>query len=424
MKKNPHLYTTLLGAVAAFSTYTAVSGFRKAITAVQFEGISFGGIDYKIWLVMAQVLGYAFSKLIGVKVVSEMKPHQRPMYLLGLVFFALLALLGFATVPAPYNIIFLFLNGLPLGMVYGTVLGFLEGRKQTEILISALTASFIFASGLVKTVALVLMQRGGVSELWAPFITGVIFLIPLLLSVWGLSRIPAPTEEDKFLRTERLPMNRLDRKAFVNTFPTGLTLLIISYVLLTAFRDFRDNFATEILKGAAVGNPALFTQTETLIALIILGLMAGLRWVQDHFRAFTLINILMLAGAMLVGFSTWLYQLGAVSAGAWFMFTGLGMYMAYVPCNGLYFERLVAAFRYVSTVGFIVTLADWYGYLGSVFVLLYKNFGQPDISFQAFYVYGCYGLCGMYILLTLLSYASFRAKYRTGLAAPKVARPV
>ncbi len=424
MKKKSELYTTALGAIAAFCTYTCAYCFRKGITATQFEGISFGGIDYKIWLITAQVLGYAVSKGIGVKVVSEMKPHQRPWYILGLILFAELALLGFGLVPAPYNIVFLFLNGLPLGMVYGTVLGMLEGRKQTEVLVAALTASFIFASGLVKTVALLLMQQGGVSELWAPFVTGLIFVVPLLLSVWGLSRLPAPSEEDKMLRTERLPMNRTDRKNFLNTFPTGLTLLIISYVLLSAFRDFRDNFAPEILKGTVSGNPTIFAQTETLIALLILGMMAGLRWVEDHFRAFTLINILMISGAVLVGFSTWLYQLGSVSASAWFMLTGLGMYMAYVPCNGLYFERLVATFRYVSTVGFIVTLADWYGYLGSVAVLLYKNFGQSNLSFQEFFVYGCYGLSGLYIVLTVLSYGSFRAKYKKGLATFKVASPV
>lgn len=387
-------------------------GFRKGITATQFEGIAFAGVDYKIWLITAQVLGYAVSKGIGIKVVSEMRPNQRPWYVLGLILSAELALLGFGLVPAPYNIAFLFLNGLPLGMVYGTVLSMLEGRKQTEILVAALTASFIFASGLVKTVALLLMQNGSVSELWAPFITGLIFVVPLLISVWGLSQLPAPTEEDKFMRTERLPMNRQDRKKFLGTFPTGLTLLIISYVLLSAFRDLRDNFAPEILKGTVSGNPTIFAQTETAIALIILGLMAGLRWVENHFRAFTLINILMIAGALVVGLSTWLYQLGIVSASAWFMLTGLGMYMAYVPCNGLYFERLVATFRYVSTVGFIVTLADWYGYLGSVTVLLYKNFGQPELSFQEFFIYGCYGLSGAYILLTLLSYGSFRKKYR------------
>lgn len=412
MKKNPQTLTTLLGATAAFCTYTCMFGFRKGITAVQFEGVEFGGIDYKIWLITAQVLGYAVSKGIGIKVVSEMQPVRRPWYVLGLILLSELALLGFGLVPAPYNIVFLFLNGLPLGMVYGTMLGILEGRRQTEILISALTASFIFASGLVKTVALLLMRYGGVTEMWAPFLTGLFFVIPLFLSVWGLSRLPPPSVEDQLLRTQRLPMNRADRKNFLKNFSTGLTLLIISYVLLSAFRDFRDNFAPEILKGTVQGTPTIFAQTETLIALIILGLMAGLRWVDNHFRAFTLINMLMIAGAMLVGLSTWLYQLGTVSASAWFMLTGLGMYMAYVPCNGLYFERLVASFRYVSTVGFIVTLADWYGYLGSVAVLMYKNFGQSTLSFQQFFIYGCYGMSGLYILLTVFSYGSLRAKYR------------
>lgn len=398
--------------MAAFCTYTCAFCFRKGISATQFEGIEFGGVDYKIWLITAQVLGYAVSKGIGVKVVSEMQPSKRPWYILGLILAAELALLGFGLVPAPFNIVFLFLNGLPLGMVYGTMLGILEGRRQTEILVAALTASFIFASGLVKTIALLLMQQGGVSEIWAPFLTGLVFVVPLFVSVWGLSRLPEPSAEDKKLRTERLPMNRADRRNFLRTFPTGLTLLIVSYVLLSAFRDFRDNFAPEILKGTVSGNPTIFAQTETLIALLILGMMAGLRWVDYHFRAFTLINILMIAGAVLVGFSTWLYQLGTVSASAWFMLTGLGMYMAYVPCNGLYFERLVATFRYVSTVGFIVTLADWYGYLGSVAVLLYKNFGQSNLSFQEFFVYGCYGLSAAYILLTVFSYGAFRKKYR------------
>lgn len=412
MKKNPQALTTLLGATAAFCTYTCMFGFRKGITAVQFEGVEFGGIDYKIWLITAQVLGYAVSKGIGIKVVSEMQPARRPWYVLGLILLSELALLGFGLVPAPYNIVFLFLNGLPLGMVYGTMLGILEGRRQTEILISALTASFIFASGLVKTVALLLMRYGGVTEMWAPFLTGLFFVIPLFLSVWGLSRLPPPSVEDQLLRTQRLPMNRADRKNFLKNFSTGLTLLIISYVLLSAFRDFRDNFAPEILKGTVQGTPTIFAQTETLIALIILGLMAGLRWVDNHFRAFTLINMLMIAGAMLVGLSTWLYQLGTVSASAWFMLTGLGMYMAYVPCNGLYFERLVASFRYVSTVGFIVTLADWYGYLGSVAVLMYKNFGQSTLSFQQFFIYGCYGLSGVYIVLTVFSYGALQANYR------------
>ena len=200
--------------------------------------MAFAGISYKIWLVTAQVFGYAMSKLIGIKVVSEMSPGRRAINLLFFVGFALLALLGFALVPAPYNIIFLFLNGLPLGMVYGTMLGFLEGRKQTDALVAGLTASFIFASGFVKTVALTIRADWGVSEFWLPFVTGMLFVLPMLLSVYALTLLPPPTAEDRALRTERKPMDQPNGGPLCASFRVGLVLLIASYVLLSAFRDF------------------------------------------------------------------------------------------------------------------------------------------------------------------------------------------
>ena len=52
----------------------------------------------------------------------------------------------FAIVPPPYNVIFLFTNGLPLGMVWGMVFGYLEGRRFTEVLGAGLSVSFIFSA--------------------------------------------------------------------------------------------------------------------------------------------------------------------------------------------------------------------------------------------------------------------------------------
>lgn len=406
------------GSLAAFCCYTCMYAFRKGITAVTFEGMAFAGISYKIWLITAQVLGYALSKRIGVKVVSEINPGKRALYILIFIGLSELALLGFAVVPAPYNIIFLLLNGLPLGMVYGTVLGFLEGRRQTDALVAGLTASFIFASGFVKTVALTIRQAWGISEFWLPFVTGMLFVVPLLISVWLLAKLPPPTPDDQLERTERKPMNRAERRQFISTFSVGLTTLIVSYVLLSAFRDFRDNFAPEILKAVGITNPAIFTQTETTVALIILVLMGALQLVKDNFQAFRLINYVMIGAAVLVGVSTWLFQQGILSPGVWFTLVGLGLYGGYVPCNGLYFERLVASFRYVSTVGFIVTLADYYGYMGSVAVLLYKNFGQPNISFLNFFIYSAYVMAVVYGVLVLISFRYFQQKYNSTLAQP------
>jgi MFS family permease len=386
--------------------------FRRGITAVTFEGMEFAGVSYKIWLVTAQVFGYAVSKGIGVKVVSEMSPARRAGNILLFVSIALLALLGFALVPAPWNIVFLFLNGLPLGLVYGTMLGFLEGRRQTDILVAGLTASFIFASGFVKTVALTIKTDWGISEFWLPFVTALLFVLPMLLFVYGMTLLPPPTDEDRAQRTSRQPMNAAERRAFVRKFRPGLVLLIASYVLLSAFRDFRDNFGPEILKDAGVINSGIFAKTETLVTIGILVVMALLQRVTNNFRAFALLNGLMLAGGTLVGLSTYCYATGLLSPGNWFLLTGLGLYMGYVPCNGLYFERFIASFRYVSTVGFIVTLADWYGYLGSVAVLLYKNFGHATISYQEFFMYGAYILSVLYGLLVIASFIYFQRKFR------------
>ena len=62
-----------------------------------------------------------------------------------------MSLIGFAIAPSHYGPIFLFINGLPLGMIWGLVLGFLEGRKLTEVLGAGLSASYIIASGFVKS---------------------------------------------------------------------------------------------------------------------------------------------------------------------------------------------------------------------------------------------------------------------------------
>lgn len=397
----------LFGSVAAFCTYTCMYAFRKGITAVTFEGMVYAGISYKSWLVIAQVFGYALSKRIGVKVVSEMTPGRRVMSILGFVTVAQLALLGFALVPAPWNIVFLFLNGLPLGMVYGVMLGFLEGRRQTDALVAGLTASFIFASGFVKTVALTIRRDWGVSEYWLPLTTGMLFVLPMLLSLYALSLLPPPTAEDRALRTTRQPMNADERRTFLRTFAAGLIPFIASYVLLTAFRDFRDNFGPEIIKSLGITDPGVFAQTETIVALCILALMGSIQLVRDNTRAFQLINVVMISSVLMIGLSTWLYQQGMLSPGVWYTLMGLGLYGAYVPCNGLFFERFVASFRYVSTVGFIVTLADFYGYLGSVAVLLYKNFGQSTISYLDFFIYGAYALSIIYALLMAISYRAF-----------------
>ena len=158
-----------------------------------------------------------------------------------------LALVGFGATPHPYNWPFLFLNGLPLGMVWGVVFAFLEGRRDTEVLGVSLSASFIVSSGVVKGVGRHLTESWGVSEWWMPAATGALFLAPLLLFGWMLAQLPRPSEADESERVARTPMDRAERRRWLRQLALGIALLIGAHMLLTAMRDYRDQFAVEIL---------------------------------------------------------------------------------------------------------------------------------------------------------------------------------
>jgi hypothetical protein len=109
---------TLFAGLAGFSAYFSMYAFRKPFSAAIFpavHGWSFA-LDYKVALVIAQVAGYALSKFIGIKVVSELDPAKRACAIIILVLSAECALLLFAVIPPPWNVAAMFFNGLPLGM--------------------------------------------------------------------------------------------------------------------------------------------------------------------------------------------------------------------------------------------------------------------------------------------------------------------
>src|SRR5262249_58328888 len=98
------------------------------------------------------------------------EPHRRATLLLGLIAVAEVALLLFGLTPAPFNLVWLFCNGVPLGLVFGLVLGFLEGRRHTEALAAGLCSSFIVADGVTKSAGAALPGRGG-AGVWVPSLT-------------------------------------------------------------------------------------------------------------------------------------------------------------------------------------------------------------------------------------------------------------
>lgn len=405
---------TLYASITAFCLYTCIYAFRKTFTVATFEDSTYLGVSYKVWLVTFQVFGYGLSKFIGIKVISELKANARAIGILLMVSIAGISWLFFALVPRPYNIIFLFTNGLPLGMVWGMVFGYLEGRRMTEVLGASLSVSFIFSAGLCRTVGGYVMRDWHVSESWMPFISSCIFLFPLLLFLWLLDKLPPPTPLDEALRTKRKPMGPEKRKHFLKSFLPGIVLFVMTYVLLTIFRDFRENFSAEVWKTLGYANsPGLYSRTETPITILVLIVMGSIMLIRDNKKALMVNHLIITIGMIMIGVSTFLFEQDIINAPLWMILIGLGLYLGYVPFNSIFFDRLIAAFHYVGTVGFIMYVADSFGYLGSVGILLFKEFSYTKLSWLQVFISSGYIISVAGGLLIISSMIYFHYKHKT-----------
>ena len=377
-------WITLYGSIAAFSVYFCTYAFRKPFAVGTFEDLALWGIDYKIILVIAQLVGYTLSKFIGISVVPSITRRQRPWLIIGFILIAELALLGFAYT---HHFIFLFFNGLPLGMIWGFVFAYVEGRRVTEILAIGQASSFIVSSGVVKSAGKYLMDNYGVSEFWMPFITGMVFFAPLVVFVVILHQLPPPNIKDVSNRTERIPMTRKDRWAYLRRFAPGIILLMVGSILLTIYRDIRDNFAIEILSEIGYGASAVhLAKSEIWIGVIVLIVYGAVVLIKQNRIAVLVIHFLMVFGALLIGASIYLYQAKLIDPYLWFTLVGLGLYLSYIPYHGILFDRLIALMKHRSNAGYLIYVADALGYLGSMLVMLYKNFGRSFDSWMSFFV--------------------------------------
>ncbi len=382
--RSPHVFS-FVGIGGAFVTYFSMYALRKPFTAAEYDGADLWGVDFKILLIVSQVLGYTFSKFIGIRLISEIPAALRITYILSLLGISWVALLGFASLPEPLKILALFLNGLPLGLIWGLVFSFLEGRQQTELLAVGLASSFIVSSGIVKSIGLGLILRG-VDPYWMPFLTGLIFLPALLLGIYMLSLIPPPSLADQEARSERLPMTAQDRRHLLLDFAPGIILVTLIYMALNAYRDFRDNFAAEIWQALGYGDqPEILAWTEIPVAVTVLLLTAALILVKSNRMGFYLNFVIIISGGLILLLATYLFEQAIISPIIWMITIGFGMYAAYIAYNAVLFERWIALFREKGNIGFLMYIADAFGYLASVAVLMFKNFGYAQMSWLTFF---------------------------------------
>lgn len=406
---------TLLASASAFGAYTCMYAFRRPFTVGTFEGRELWGFKFKVLLVVAQMLGYALSKFTGIKFVSEAKPGTRITMIAVLHAVAWVGLLLLALLPPEFALLGMFLNGLPLGMIWGLVFSFLEGRRVTEFLGLGLSVSFIFASGWVKSAGATVMKSWQVGELWMPAVTAALFVPPLALCLWVMSQLPPPDERDIAERVKREPMDKAARRRLLRELGLPLATLVGLYLLLSVYRDLRDTFMVDVLKelGQAVKSD-FFGRVETFAGLGVIVALAGLWFIRDHWRALGTYLVIILAGTTLVGASSALFRAGSVSASWWIALTGLGVYLAYVPFNSILFDRLLTATRRVGTASFLIYVADASGYAATVALYLGRLFGLKGVSWTQLTMMLASGLAWVSPVLLALAWIGLKRQRQAG----------
>ena len=208
-------------------------------------------------------------------------------------------------------------------------------------------------------------------------------------------------------------MTKAERKKFFLEFRYGLVLLIILYVFLTVFRDIRDNFAADIWRELGFGNqPSVFTATEIPISIVVLVLIGSMILIRNNRNALVITHIIIVAGFLLAGISSWMFINHYLTPFMWMTLVGLGLYMGYIPFNCILFERLIATFKNGGNVGFLIYVADSFGYLGSVAVIISKSIFSNKLPWAAVYSHGVMYLSVIGVAGTLLALRYFNRKYK------------
>jgi hypothetical protein len=186
------------------------------------------------------------------------------------------------------------------------------------------------------------------------------------------------------------------------------------YLFVTILRSVRADFAAEIWTGLGVTPDArLFSRSEMAVALVIAMLNGAMVLVTDNRRAFFLALGLSALGLALTASVVLALNADALNPFAFMVLLGIGLYLPYIAVHTTVFERFLALTRDRGTLGYFMYLADAFGYLGFVAVLLLNTAWRdrsetPAGAILAMMLKLCLGLSVVGLLLLVPAALRFR----------------
>ena len=373
-KLNHPLLIGLTIGCLAFCIYTSMYAIRKPFTALVYSQ-DILGYGIKSWMVLAQLLGYTLSKFVGIKWLGELNRNHRFRMIVLILTSATIPLLLIGFTNCKYWPIWMLLNGFPLGLIWGIVFSYIEGRNLTELIGAILACTFIFSSGFVKSIA-ILMQKNHFSLEFIPFYVAIIFLIPAIIFSYLLEKMPKPSNNEILANAPRTALTKSERKAINKKYFGFLFAIILLYGFLTLLRDVRDNFGAEIMSGLHIYNAKNLTQLESIITIIMLVSIPFISRVKNHYNAILTTIVATFLGGLICISTSILFKNQLIDGMGLLLFSGGGIYVGYILINISIMNRLIGFNGTPANSGFLVYMADSAGYLCSLFISGFALFSK------------------------------------------------
>eukprot|EP01065_Artemidia_motanka_P023898 TRINITY_DN28549_c0_g1_i1.p1 TRINITY_DN28549_c0_g1~~TRINITY_DN28549_c0_g1_i1.p1 ORF type:complete len:564 (+),score=136.98 TRINITY_DN28549_c0_g1_i1:62-1693(+) len=424
----------------SFCAYAVVYNLRSPWRAATYDrDRQILGVDFKDALTIAWTLAYFLGKALSAPVLGGLRRGRRvPLLMLCLA--CNLAAWGlFAAVPQGSDpdrwvdivrVVAMAASSVPLAFFWGTFFRYLEGRDYTELLGACMSAAIIVGSGTAKSIGSALVDAG-LTEETMPIVAGAGSAPFIALFCLLIDRLPEPTESERALRGKRRRMSPAAQREAITAYWPGLVALWFACIVLTALRDYRDVFTADMWKELNDDSSMpswLFTTTEVIVAAVVLLAVAAVASVRDNQLGFQIIlglcaaGFAMTGGIQLLHSKLWDSQEGQ---GVWLTVSGVGVFLGYVPVSAVLYDRLVGALRIRATSVYFISVSDVFGYIGSVGLLLFRNYDHrmKDLKKHEFFKDCCLYGSAFGFVCVILAWAYFRYRMRQHSQDPST-RPV
>ena len=154
--------------------------------------------------------------------------------------------------------------------------------------------------------------------------------------------------------------------------------------MLTVQRDIKEDFIVCIIDVDTISSWA-FAQIDSIATFVLLAVFALLATTYNHLKVLCMLLMLSTVGMGTLAFLGATEGNETIPTTIWLFLQSLCLDIAYLSFQTIFFERFIACFKIKGNVGFFIITIDFVGYLGTLGLLLFKEFCASHIDWTSFY---------------------------------------